>query len=182
MLLNKVGGRMTPPIQPLQLLSIATARSPWSQRLSTIPFHMFSVSLQPTVSMYLLAVFFRQFLLVPVLWANVFYIILWRVFLLVPLYAPGVVYGHFVLFFAVVEPVVPIPAYTPGGGLNAIQEDAEQEEKETSSRRSSQDKSAEPKWRPEMINEPAKLCEEDIVILSESSHQQSMFLPLSDWN
>lgn len=62
-----------------------------------------------------------------------------------------------------------MPSYTPGTGLNAIQEDSEMEEKETDSNRGSElsegrDKKALNSAQP--ASEPEALSPEDVIILS----------------
>lgn len=69
----------------------------------------------------------------------------------------------------VVEPVQAVPAYVPGSGLNAIQEDSELEEKESSGRRdsgASGDKRTGPVPSAMPIAEPQALSVDDINILS----------------
>ena len=71
----------------------------------------------------------------------------------------------------IVEPVQPVPSYVPGGGLNAIQEDSEMEEKETASKHESEESAAKSQPPPpphQLFTEPKALSLEDVEILSES--------------
>lgn len=66
--------------------------------------------------------------------------------------------------------IQPMPSYTPGTGLNAIQEDSELEEKENDSVKGSEasegrDKKA--SLEPLAPSEPDALSPEDVIILSE---------------
>ena len=67
-----------------------------------------------------------------------------------------------------VEPVQPMPSYTPGTGLNAIQEDSELEEKETDSRKGSTASGDKSTALPtQLFSEPRAVSDEDVIILSE---------------
>ena len=74
--------------------------------------------------------------------------------------------------FCVTVEIQPMPSYTPGTGLNAIQEDSEMEEKETGSAKGSEaSEGHEKKPLPEIPpppNEPEALSPEDVMILSKS--------------
>lgn len=75
----------------------------------------------------------------------------------------------FLVIFITAEPIQPVQTYMPGSGLNAIQEDSEQEEKENSSRRdsdASREKGAVPAPLAMPPAEPHALSIDDINILS----------------
>lgn len=70
----------------------------------------------------------------------------------------------------------PVPSYNPGGGLNAIQEDSEMEEKESHSRQLSDGSGdkiiAVPQYNPNGPDSQS-LSNDDVAILSELSYVSS---------